>query len=410
MRALVLIGGKLIDGKGGTFEPATVVVEGNTIQKVIEGSDYPENPGAQHIDCSGKTILPGLFDVHVHIGGGDVIAGIDDYRVTRRLDEPIAMHAYRSLEASQRALRAGFTTLRDMSTRDFVDVGLRNAVDEGLVVAPRIICSGPGITMTGGHVWRKCVQVDSPEEIRKEIRRQVREGVDWIKVMGVTGGVATAGQDVRNTQFTSEEIQAAVAETHRLGRRCGAHAHGLQGIAHCVNAGMDTIEHGTFLDETVADQMAAKGIYLVPTLLGHYFREQGGGDEILKKRDEELRRMGIVMPKPEQRIELAKKHGVKILSGTDCGGNTRALFGLNGIEIYMLSRCGLTNMEAIIAATGGAAEAMNVADQVGTVTPGLRADLVVSGGDPLADISVLAPFNCRIEMVIKDGEIVHQNP
>jgi len=403
---LILVGGKLIDGKGGTFEPATVVVEGNTIQNVIEGTDYPDNPHAQNIDCRGKTILPGLFDVHVHVGGGDVLAGIDDYRVTRRLDEPVALHAYRSLEASQRALRAGFTTLRDMSTRDFVDVSLRNAVVEGLVVAPRIICSGPGITMTGGHVWRKCVQVDSPEEIRKEIRRQVREGVDWIKVMGVTGGVATAGQDVRNTQFTSEEIYAAVAETHRLGRRCAAHAHGLQGIAHCVEAGMDTIEHGTFLDETVADQMAEKGIYLVPTLLGHYFREQGGGDEILKKRDEELRKMGIVMPEPEQRIALAKKHGVKILSGTDCGGNTRAIFGLNGIEIYMLSTCGLTNMEAIIAATGSAAEAMNMADQVGTITPGLRADLVVSGEDPLADISVLAPFNSRIEMVIKDGEIM----
>jgi imidazolonepropionase-like amidohydrolase len=405
---LVLIGGKLIDGKGKTFEPATIVVEGNTIQKVIEGNDYPENKESQHIDCREKTILPGMIDVHVHLGGGDVVEGIDDYRVTRRLDEPIAMHAYRSLEAGQRALRSGFTTLRDMSTRDFVDVSLRNAVVEGLVVAPRILCSGPGITMTGGHVWPKCVQVDGPEEIRKEIRRQIREGVDWIKVMGVTGGVASAGQDVRNTQFTKEEIHAAVVETHRLGRRCGAHAHGLQGISFCVEAGMDTIEHGTFLDETVADQMAAKGIYLVPTLLGHYFREQGGGDENLKKRDEELRRMGIVMPKPEQRIELAKKHGVKILAGTDCGGNTRALFGLNGIEVYMLSKCGLTNMEAIMAATGTAAEAMNLADQVGTITPGLRADLIVCDGDPLADISVLAPFNSRIDMVIKDGEIVQQ--
>ncbi len=233
---LILADARLIDGAGGKQENAAVIIEGENIREVISGGKVPEMPGFTRIDCRGKTVTPGLIDTHVHVSGGDVVPGIDDYRVSRRMDEHLAMHAYRTLEAAQRALRAGFTTLRDMSSRDFVDVQLRIAVSEGLVVAPRILCSGIGITMTGGHVWRKCIQVDGPDEVRKEVRRQVREGVDWIKVMGVTGGVASPGQDIRKTQFTHEEISAAVEETHRLGRLCGAHVHGAAGIASCVEA------------------------------------------------------------------------------------------------------------------------------------------------------------------------------
>lgn len=406
---LILAGARLIDGGGGKQEYATVVVEGQTIKEVLPKADYPERTGFYRVDCRGKTVMPGMFDVHVHLGGGDVVPGIDDYRVSRRLDEHVAMHAYRTLEAAQRALRAGFTTLRDMSSRDFVDVQLRNAVAAGLVVAPRIICCGPGITMTGGHVWPRCVQVDGPEEIRKEVRRQIREGVDWIKIMGVTGGVASTGQDIRGTQFTREEIMAAVQEAHRLGHPCAVHAHGLQGISFCVQAGVDTLEHGTFLDETHAAQMAAKGIYLVPTLLNSYSREQVTGDEVLKKREEELGRMGIRIPEPQDRIALAKRHGVKVLAGTDCGGNTRAVFGLHGVEVYMLARYGYTNMEAIMAATGAAAEAMGLADKVGIIKPGLAADILVVDGDPLEDISLLSPQNSRIDMVIRDGRIVHHH-
>ena len=405
---LILSGGMLIEGQGGKKEIATLVVEGQAIREVIDGAPHVDRPGYQVIDCRGKTIMPGMFDVHVHLGGGDVVAGLDDYRASRRLDEPIAMHAYRTLEAAQRALRAGFTTLRDMSSREFVDVHLRNAIAEGLVSGPRVLCSGPGITMTGGHVWNKCVQVDGPDEIRKEVRRQVREGVDWIKVMGVTGGIASKGQDIRSTQFTLEEIQAAADEAHRLGRRAAAHAHGARGVAFCVEAGVDTIEHGSLMDEATATRMAEKGLYLVPTLLGAFFREQGEGDELLKKRVEQLRKMGIKVPDPEERIALAKRCGVKILVGTDCGGNTSANFGNHGIELYMLVRSGLSNMEAIVAATGGAAEAMGLAEEVGTLRPGLAADLLVVDGDPLKDISVLAPFNSKIDMVIKDGQIVHR--
>jgi imidazolonepropionase-like amidohydrolase len=324
------------------------------------------------------------------------------------MDEHVAMHAYRSLEATQRALRAGFTTLREMATRDFVDVQLREAAAADLVVAPRILASGPGLTMTGGHVWMKCVQVDGPDEIRKEVRRQIREGVDWIKLMGVTGGSATAGQDIRRTQFTPEEIRAAADEAHRLGRRCAAHAHGLEGITACIDAGIDTIEHGTFLDDRQAARMAEKGLYLVPTLLNAYARRQQLGDEVLKRRDEQLERMGVQIPEPEERMALARRNGVKVLAGTDCGGNARALFGTHGIELYMLVEGGFSPMEAIVAATGLAADAMGLTRETGTIQPGLAADLLLVDGDPLKDISVLAPFNSRIEMVVKGGRIVHR--
>jgi len=406
---LALVGGKVIDGAGGGFPCATVLVEGQKIRDVVQGCDLPELPGYYKVDCRGKTVMPGMFDCHVHLGGGDVLAGVDDYRVSRRLDEHMAMHAYRTLEATQRALRSGFTTLRDMSSRDFVDVQLRNAVDSGLVLAPRIICSGPGITMTGGHVWPRCIQVDGPDEIRKEIRRQVREGVDWVKVMGVTGGIASKGQDIRRTHFTREEILAAVSEAHRLGKPAAAHAHGLQGIAYCVEAGLDTLEHGTFLDDENAEEMAKKGIFLVPTLLGDFVKREGAGDEVLKERDTQLREMGIVVPEPEERMALVRKHGIRVITGTDCGGNTRTRFGLHGIEVYALAHCGYTNMEAIQAATGVAAEAMGLGDIVGTIRPSLEADILVVDGDPLADISVLSPYNPHIEMVIARGRIAHHN-
>ncbi len=406
---LILADARLIDGVGGKEENATLIIEGEFIKEVVSGGKVPELAGFTRIDCRGKSVMPGLFDTHVHVSGGDVVPGVDDFRVNRRMDEHLAMHAYRSLEAARRALRAGFTTLRDMSARDFVDVHLRNAVLEGLVVAPRIICSGIGITMTGGHVWGKCIQVDGPDEIRKEVRRQVREGVDWIKVMGVTGGVSSPGQDIRKTQFTHEEICAAAEETHRLGRFCGAHVHGTAGIASCVEAGMDTIEHGTFLDEANAEKMAARGIYLVPTLLGSYSRRQDGADKTLQKREEEFKRMGIRIPDPEERMALAKRQGVKVVVGSDCGGNTRANFGNHGIELLMLNQCGFTNMETIVAATGLAAEAMRLSEVTGSLRPGLAADVLLVDGNPLEDISVLTPENFRIEMVIKNGKIVYRD-
>ncbi|HSR13686.1 MAG TPA: amidohydrolase family protein [Thermodesulfobacteriota bacterium] len=402
---LILSEARVIDGMGGKYENASLIIEGERIREVFPGK-VPDLPGFTRVDCRGKTVMPGMIDTHVHVSGGDVVPGVEDFRVSRRMDEHMAMHAYRSLEAAQRALRAGFTTLRDMSSRDFVDVQLRNAISEGLVAGPRMVCSGVGITMTGGHVWRKCVQVDGRDEIRKEVRRQIREGVDWIKVMGVTGGVASPGQDIRKTQFTHEEICAAVAETHRLGRFCGAHVHGAPGIASCVEAGMDTIEHGTFLDDSGAEKMAAQGIYLVPTLLVSYSRVQGGADKAVQKREDELKRMGIRVPKPEERMALAKRHGVKVVVGSDCGGNTLANFGNHGIELLMLSRSGFTNMETLVAATSLAAEALRLTEVTGALKPGLAADVLIVDGNPLEDISVLTPDNSRVETVIKGGKAV----
>jgi imidazolonepropionase-like amidohydrolase len=172
---------------------------------------------------------------------------------------------------------------------------------------------------------------------------------------------------------------------------------------------MDTIEHGTFLDEANAEKMAARGMYLVPTLLVSYSRRQGDSDKSLQKREEELKRMGIVVPEPEERMALAKRKGVKVVVGSDCGGNTRANFGNHGIELLMLNHCGFTNMETIVAGTGLAAEAMRLSEVTGSLKPGLAADVLIVDGNPLEDISVLTPKNSRIEMVIKNGKIVYKD-
>ena len=269
-----------------------------------------------------------MFDVHTHVGGGDVVPGIDDYRLSRRLDEPIVMHAFRAAEAGTRALHAGFTTLRDMSARDYVDVHLRDAVSEGLLAGPRILAAGPGITMTGGHVWPKCVEVAGPDEIRKEIRRQIKGGAESDQDHGGHGrhGQQGAGHPP-HAVYRRRDRRGGLRNAPPEPALRGALPRP-RGDQPCIDSGVDTIEHGTFLDDRTTARMAEKNLYLVPTLLNAY-QDGDGANEALKKRQAQMQQMGIVVPTPEERIGIARKAGVKILAGTDCGGNTRARFGLH---------------------------------------------------------------------------------
>lgn len=404
---LALTNARLIDGKGGSVPHGTVLVENDRIKAV--GADVGVPDGAKVIDCSGKTVMPGLIDVHVHLVSGDVL-DISDYAASRRLGESQALAGFRTYEVGMRMLRAGFTTLRTVGDRDFIDVAYRQAVKEGLITGPRLIASGPGITMTGGHVWRRCVQVDGPDEIRKEIRRQWREGVDCIKIMGVTGGVATAGSDPSMAHFLPEEVKAAADEAHRLGLLTATHCHALAGIWNAIDAGVTSVGHGHFLDEEAAQAMADRGIYLVPTLTNDWHkREQmlsGKTPASYLRRVEELKEMGVEMPHYSTKMAYARKAGVKVLLGTDCGGNPLAKFGTNAVEMLMLEECGWSPMEAIVAGTSLAAEAMRLAKVTGSLTPGLQADLLIVGGDPLADLKILTHLNSKIETVIKGGTIV----
>lgn len=404
---IALTNARLIDGKGGMVERGTVLIEKDQI--LAAGADVGVPDGAKVIDCTGKTVMPGLIDVHVHLVSGDVL-DVADYAASRRLNESQAMAAYRTYETGLKMLKAGFTTLRTVGDRDFIDVAFRQAVKEGIIDGPRLICSGPGITMTGGHVWRRCVQVDGVDEIRKEIRRQWREGVDCIKIMGITGGVATAGSDPRMAHFLPEEVKAAADEAHRLGLLTATHCHALAGIWNAINAGVTTVGHGHFLDEESAHAMAERGIYLVPTLTNDWHkREQarsGKTPASYQKRVDELKEMGVEMPHFTTKMAHARKVGVKVLLGTDCGGNALAKFGTNAVEMLMLQECGWSPMEAIVAGTGLAAEAMRLGKVTGSLTPGLQADVIVVDGNPLDDLKILTHLDPKIERVFKGGKML----
>lgn len=404
MAGIALVHGRVLDGTGRIWERATVLVEGKLILAV--GADLGIPDGFTVLDVQGKTVLPGLIDTHIHVVGGDVL-DVPDYAASRRLQERPSMAGLRTVEAGVRLLRAGFTTLREVGARDYVDVDYREAVRQGLVVGPRMLVSGPGITPTGGHVWQRCVQVDGPEAIVQEVRRQWREGVDCIKVMGVTGGVSTPRSDPRLAQYTAAEVSAAVTEAHRLGLLTECHAHALAGIRNAVAAGIRTLAHGLFLDDRTASDMAEKGMYFVPTLANEFHKRRMETEDrlpkSLKARYAELAAMGVALPSVEERMAIARRNGVPVICGSDGGGNAMNTLGTSGVELLMLVQCGYSPMEAIVAATSRAAEALRLDHLTGRIQSGLLADLVVVDGDPLGDIRVLTHLSPCIEQVYQEG-------
>jgi imidazolonepropionase-like amidohydrolase len=246
------------------------------------------------------------------------------------------------------------------------------------------------------------------------VREHVKHGVDWIKLLGVTGGTATPGIDPMAAQYRFEEVEAAADEARRWAKGVIAHAHGLEGIRNAVRAGATTVEHGTDLDEPTADEMAERGIYLCPTLLGGYYTEQlleeGRLPENSQARRKELADKGYRNPDLAHRlraVELARRAGVRVITGSDCGGNAVARFGTSGTELVMLTRAGYSPMEAIVAATSRSAEMMGLAGVTGALRAGLAADLLVVDGDPLEKLERLSPLNGdHVATVVKGGRIV----
>jgi imidazolonepropionase-like amidohydrolase len=402
----------VIDGLGGSERGATVLVEDTRIVAVGSGFVVPTDI-EQVWDLGGRAILPGLIDCHTHHVGGDVLP-VGGYAYARRLDEPGGIQALRGVEALRRTLLAGVTTVRDLGGAGWVDINLRDAVDSGLVAGPRMLVAGLGLTPTGGHAFPRAMNADGREAVIQAVREHVKRGVDWLKLLGVTGGTATPGIDPMAAQYHAEEVEAAVSEARRWAKPTAAHAHGLEGIRNAVQAEARTIEHGTDLDEATADEMAARDIYLCPTLLGNYYTErlleEGRLPENSLARRKELEVKGYRIPDLAsglRRVALAQRVGVKLITGSDCGGNAVATFGTSGTELVMLNRAGLSPMEAIVAATSRSAEALGLSGVTGALRPGLAADLLVVNGNPLDDIRVLAPLDGdRIATVVRDGRVV----
>ncbi len=379
--------GLVLDGLADSAVQGWVHVDGEHIVAVGRGEPAPRVDG-RTIDLAGRTIMPGLIDTHVHIAGGDYFPGYEH--------EAIGIAAVRTAEAARRTLLAGFTTVRTASSRDFLDLDIRDAIRMGLTPGPRIIGSGRGITCTGGHLHEAAVEVDGPDEIRKAVRQHIKRGADSLKIM-MSGGVATAGLPVQAEQFSVEEVKTAVYEAHKVGMKVLTHSIGLQAIRNAIEGGVDSIDHGQYLDEDCAVRMQQRGIYLVPTFGPfHYYTE------VRKAEDWRIQRAEAIKEQHQRAYRLALDVGVPIAMGSDCGAPSRFPNGENALELTLMVRNGMSASRAVRCGTSEAARLAGVFEQVGSLEPGKLADLVVVDGNPLENISVLQH---GIQLVLKGGTI-----
>ena len=385
--SVLFANGLVLDGLGDVAVEGWVHVEGERIVATGRGQARP-HLAQRTVDLAGRTIMPGLIDTHVHLAGGDYFPGYEH--------EAIGIAALRTAEAARRTLLAGFTTVRTAASRDFLDLDIRDAIRLGLAPGPRIIGSGRGITCTGGHLHEVAIEADGPDEIRKAVRQHVKRGVDSLKIM-MSGGVATAGLPVEAEQFSVEEVRTAVYEAHRVGMKVLTHSIGLQAIRNAIEGGVDSIDHGQYLDEECAVRMREHGIYLVPTFGPFYYYT-----EMRKAEDWRIQRAEGIKDQHQRAFRLALDAGVSVAMGSDCGAPSRFPNGENALELTLMVRHGMPPSHAVRCATSEAARLAGVLDQVGSLESGKLADLIVVDGNPLEDISVLQH---KIQLVMKGGTL-----
>ncbi|MGH2615071.1 MAG: amidohydrolase family protein [Thermomicrobiales bacterium] len=392
----------LIDGSGA--EPRHDVelhVYHGTIQAVAPAGVLPYPADAEVYDNPGKTVLPGFIDGHVHLMFGTGPRTYDDV-VAHDSDALMLLRAARNAELH---LRAGVTTLRDAGARNRVTFDLRVGVEAGIARSPRLLLCGRPLTVTGGHFWWCNEEADGVDGVRTATRRLLKEGADFIKIMA-SGGAAN---DSWFSSYSVDELAAAVAEAHQAGKKTMAHCLGADSIARAVEAGIDQIEHLSFLhpdgsrvfDERLAERIVARNIVVSPTIQTSYreLEELEAKGESLTAVERQLR--DAYRHKIETKLEFVRRFhelGATIVAGTDAIQR----FGDFALGLQLLHRAGLSPMEIIVAATSLAAKAVGMERTVGSLHPGLAADLIYVEGDPLTDLGALS----RVEAVVLGGEIV----
>jgi imidazolonepropionase-like amidohydrolase len=407
MGATCVIHGQVWDGTGREPIPdGFVLVRDGRIAEVGRARDFSrgKDEPVEVIEADGRTVIPGLIDCHAHL----IYAGYRSFLDVDR--DPLELATLKAARNARVLVEAGYTTIRDVGTRGNIAAVIRDAVQDGLIPGPRILAAGPIITTTGGHsdlhpAWleHRCsvgVVVDGPWEVVRAVREQVKAGVDLIKVGG-SGAEPSPFCFTWMSAILPEEIQAAVATARRYGKRVAFHGQALESTRDALRAGIDTLEHGTRLDEECVSLMKARGTILVPTLCTLFSVVELGEQLQLapKQRDE----MAINRPLWLESLRLAREAGVPIAAGGDVGN--RFPQGTNAREIAYLAANGLGPVEALRAATAVAARALGLEDEVGTLEPGKAADLLVVDGDPLADPGVLRQTE-RIRLVLKAGQVV----
>ncbi len=396
--------GNLIDGKANDVQPQmTIVVEGNKIISIEKGFTKPGSSD-KLIDLSKKTVLPGLVDMHVHLEGET-----NKDQNLQRFTLNDADIAFRSTVFAKKTLLAGFTTVRDLGGSG-VNIALRNAINQGLVVGPRIFTAGKSIATTGGHAdptngYRKDLMgdpgpkegvVNGVEDARQAVRQRYKDGSDMIKITA-TGGVLSIAKDGSNPQFTDEELKAIIETAKDYNMHTAAHAHGAEGMKRAVLAGITTIEHGTKMTDEVMDLMIQKGTYFVPTIsAGKFVAEQakvpGYYHPLVVPKALEIG------PQIQQTFSKAYKRGVKIAFGTDAGVFPH---GDNGKEFTYMVEAGMPAMEAIKSATVVPAGILGVSDKIGTLEAGKFADIVATDENPLKNIKTME----KVSFVMKEGVV-----
>ena len=400
--------GNLLDTNNGEISKAvTIRIKGNKILEVTKGYATPKK-NDEIVNLKQSYVLPGFMDMHVHLAQEYVP------KAERRSKIEPEYRALFAANAASKTLMAGFTSVRNLGDGGMETISLRDAIKEGLVIGPRIFTSGKTIATTGGHgdptngmpkdnyspPSPEEGVVDSPEDAKKAVRQRYKDGADGIKITA-TGGVLSVAKSGENPQFTDEELNSIVATANDYGLWTAAHAHGKEGMKRAVIAGINSIEHGTYMDQEVMDLMKSKGTYYVPTIMA--------GDWVAEKAKIPNFFPALVKPKAEKigpqiqsTFAKAYKAGVKIAFGTDSGVSAH---GDNWQEFILMTNAGMTNQDALKSATIETAKLLRIEDKLGQIKPGMLADIIAVQQNPVEDISTVE----NVIFVMKDGVIFKDN-